>query len=286
MTGVVNQTALGAMYSGTALDSYLDCVEHLPNEIQRFVSQLHELDLRSNEIVNEIWKLKEEYRKEEDSAAKKNILTSLKNSLIKNQELGDVKLKIVSKILEVIESRTRQLDLEFENLETTGGVLSAVKEDDLQMHAKSNSNAETPSAASSSSARIATKSEEKSESTKGKRPRQHRRHHDSFSKEEEKKEEEKPRKKKTRREKGNDKSPNNKVINTTDEPLYCLCHQLSYGEMICCDNSNCSIQWFHFSCVRIDHSPKGKWFCPSCRGDRSNIMKTALSGKPSTKNLD
>lgn len=71
--------------------------------------------------------------------------------------------------------------------ETTGGVLSAIKEDDLQTHAKSNSNAETPSAASISSARIATKSEDKSESTKGKRPRQHRCHQDSFSKEEEKK---------------------------------------------------------------------------------------------------
>lgn len=68
------------------------------------------------EIVNEIWQLKEEYKNEEDSSAKKNILTALKNSLIKNQEIGDVKLKIVAKIFETIESRTRQLDLEFENL--------------------------------------------------------------------------------------------------------------------------------------------------------------------------
>lgn len=68
------------------------------------------------EIVNEIWKLKEEYKNEEDSSMKKNILTALKNSLIKNQEIGDVKLKIVAKIFEIIESRTRQLDLEFENL--------------------------------------------------------------------------------------------------------------------------------------------------------------------------
>lgn len=58
-----------------------------------------------------------------------------------------------------------------------------------------------------------------------------------------------------------------------DEPTYCLCDQISYGEMICCDNDLCPIQWFHFSCVSLSTKPKGKWFCPKCRGDRPNIMK-------------
>lgn len=58
-----------------------------------------------------------------------------------------------------------------------------------------------------------------------------------------------------------------------DEPTYCLCDQISYGEMICCDNDLCPIEWFHFSCVTLSTKPKGKWFCPKCRGDRPNIMK-------------
>jgi inhibitor-of-growth protein 1 len=58
-----------------------------------------------------------------------------------------------------------------------------------------------------------------------------------------------------------------------DEPTYCLCEQVSFGEMICCDNSACSIEWFHFSCVALTTKPKGKWYCPNCRGDRSNIPK-------------
>ncbi|XP_025192588.1 inhibitor of growth protein 2-like isoform X1 [Melanaphis sacchari] len=58
-----------------------------------------------------------------------------------------------------------------------------------------------------------------------------------------------------------------------DEPTYCLCDQISYGEMICCDNDLCPIEWFHFSCVSLSTKPKGKWFCPKCRGDRPNIMK-------------
>ena len=50
-----------------------------------------------------------------------------------------------------------------------------------------------------------------------------------------------------------------------NEPTYCLCHQVSYGEMICCDNSNCPMEWFHFACVNLTEQPKGKWLCPICR---------------------
>ncbi|KXJ73146.1 hypothetical protein RP20_CCG016435 [Aedes albopictus] len=58
-----------------------------------------------------------------------------------------------------------------------------------------------------------------------------------------------------------------------DEPTYCLCDQISFGEMILCDNDLCPIEWFHFSCVALMSKPKGKWFCPNCRGDRPNVMK-------------
>lgn len=58
-----------------------------------------------------------------------------------------------------------------------------------------------------------------------------------------------------------------------DEPTYCICQQVSFGEMIGCDNPRCPIEWFHFSCVQLTNKPKGKWFCPQCRGDRSNIQR-------------
>lgn len=58
-----------------------------------------------------------------------------------------------------------------------------------------------------------------------------------------------------------------------DEPTYCLCDQISFGEMIMCDNDLCPIEWFHFSCVTLTTKPKGKWYCPKCRGDRPNVMK-------------
>ena len=61
-----------------------------------------------------------------------------------------------------------------------------------------------------------------------------------------------------------------------DEPTYCLCEQVSYGEMIGCDNDECPIEWFHFSCVGLHHKPKGKWLCPKCRGENEKTMDKAL----------
>ncbi|CAF4136384.1 unnamed protein product, partial [Rotaria magnacalcarata] len=55
----------------------------------------------------------------------------------------------------------------------------------------------------------------------------------------------------------------------SDEPTYCLCSQLSYGSMILCDSKSCEIKWFHFNCVNLTTKPKGKWFCPNCRDNRS-----------------
>jgi len=65
-----------------------------------------------------------------------------------------------------------------------------------------------------------------------------------------------------------------------DEETYCLCGQvcsktdgektsilkytylflqISYGEMILCENDLCPIEWFHFSCVSLQSKPKGRW---------------------------
>lgn len=54
-----------------------------------------------------------------------------------------------------------------------------------------------------------------------------------------------------------------------DEPVYCFCNQVSFGDMIACDNSNCSREWFHYSCVGLESPPKGKWYCKEC----SPLMK-------------
>ncbi|UJR26402.1 hypothetical protein I4U23_007734 [Adineta vaga] len=57
---------------------------------------------------------------------------------------------------------------------------------------------------------------------------------------------------------------NEKTTGTTDERRYCFCNQISYGDMIACDNSACRREWFHYTCVGIVTPPKGKWFCIEC----------------------
>lgn len=50
-----------------------------------------------------------------------------------------------------------------------------------------------------------------------------------------------------------------------DTTLYCYCTKVSYGDMICCDNDDCGIQWFHWNCVDLKQEPEGEWLCPDCR---------------------
>ncbi|KAF8610350.1 hypothetical protein BDV93DRAFT_517490 [Ceratobasidium sp. AG-I] len=70
-----------------------------------------------------------------------------------------------------------------------------------------------------------------------------------------------------------------------DEQTYCICKQVSFGEMIACDNGECPYEWFHLSCVGITKpSPMEKWYCQSCREgvmQDPNVNLTTNGGKPS-----
>lgn len=76
-------------------------------------------------------------------------------------------------------------------------------------------------------------------------------------------------------------SKNKKVVSESEssdsdnglQPTYCICEKISYGDMVCCDNDLCPIEWFHFGCVSLRKKPKGKWYCPQCRGTNSKTMK-------------
>ncbi|RMD42764.1 hypothetical protein DV735_g2385, partial [Chaetothyriales sp. CBS 134920] len=59
-----------------------------------------------------------------------------------------------------------------------------------------------------------------------------------------------------------------------DEERYCICGDVSYGEMICCEmDEKCEYgQWFHMECVGLVEMPGRtvKWYCP---GDRKKFKK-------------
>lgn len=52
--------------------------------------------------------------------------------------------------------------------------------------------------------------------------------------------------------------------NEEEEVLYCVCQQVSFGNMVACDNPDCQYEWFHYDCVGLKEPPKGTWYCPTC----------------------
>jgi len=72
-----------------------------------------------------------------------------------------------------------------------------------------------------------------------------------------------------------------------NEPTYCYCKQVSYGEMIACDNDFCDIEWFHLQCVGLDAPPKKneKWYCTSCRPSfvKKPVHLSKSSGQSSSR---
>lgn len=71
-----------------------------------------------------------------------------------------------------------------------------------------------------------------------------------------------------------------------DEPTYCSCDQVAFGEMIACDNPSCTTEWYHCLCVGITpaNKPSGQWLCPACTRagsegqDDERGMPTASAG--------
>ncbi|KAI1766857.1 hypothetical protein GGR53DRAFT_181689 [Hypoxylon sp. FL1150] len=59
-----------------------------------------------------------------------------------------------------------------------------------------------------------------------------------------------------------------------DEPLYCYCNGISYGEMVACDDKECKREWFHLDCVGLKEAPPPnvKWYCDHCK-DRMRTAK-------------
>ena len=97
--------------------------------------------------------------------------------------------------------------------------------------------------------------------------------------------------------------PPPELANDPNEPKYCICNQVSYGDMIGCDNEDvraltppprarpppaaldddhcgtaaaqvpnvshmpllqCKVEWFHYPCVNISAPAPDEWQCPDC----------------------
>ncbi|KAI5629820.1 inhibitor of growth protein 1 [Silurus asotus] len=280
---------------------YLEMVEALPLDLQRSVSLMREIDAKYQEILKELNDVYEKHKQEPDPAQRRRLLQHVQRSLIRTQELGDEKLQIAGHMVELVENRTRQFEWQVERFQacqsspestvsvgsTASPVVTAVNVPPLATPLMSLGKAgterkreETPGSCDKVSGKRSRRQKSGSENrdnsnyslehiedtTNVVTPKEKKARLSSTSS---------SKKKKRSKAKEREASPTDLPIDP-NEPTYCLCEQVSYGEMICCDNDKCPIEWFHFSCVDLHHKPKGKWYCPKCRGDNEKTMDKTL----------
>ncbi|KAF3825654.1 hypothetical protein GH733_006481 [Mirounga leonina] len=262
---------LGAIHLVNYVEDYLDSIESLPFDLQRNVSLMREIDAKYQEILKELDEYYEKLKRETDGVQKRRVLHCIQRALIRSQELGDEKIQIVSQMVELVENRTRQVDSHVELFEAHQEVNDTTGHSGKAGQDKSKSETIT-----------------QAEKTNNKRSRRQRNNenrenaannhdHDDITSgtPKEKKAKASKKKKRSKAKAEREASPADLPIDP-NEPTYCLCNQVSYGEMIGCDNDECPIEWFHFSCVGLNHKPKGKWYCPKCRGENEKTMDKAL----------
>ncbi|XP_061102283.1 inhibitor of growth protein 2 [Conger conger] len=247
------------------VEDYLECVESLPLDIQRNVSLLREIDTKYQEVLKEVDDVYEKYKKEADGGQRKRLQNQLQRALIGSQELGDEKIHVVTQMMELVENRSRQMDSH------TLGLQEPVEAERSTVVEKVR---QEPVPAERSSARRPRR-QRNSESRDSCGPANGVEEAVEEPPPREKKSKSAKKKKRSKAKPEREASPAEFTIDP-NEPTYCLCDQVSYGEMIGCDNEQCPIEWFHFSCVGLTYKPKGKWYCPKCRGDSEKTMDKSI----------
>lgn len=304
---MLNQTSNEALLSATYVENYLDCVENLPNDLQRHLSRMRELDVTYRECLREAEKnLTLCIGANTEERRRSKAILRLQTVLVAAQEIGDEKLQVVQILQDLIDNKQRSLDADHKkllsclNVNTNGTTKeepTPVPEVPRAVEKETPPPAVVPQHAPPPPPpeRITEKEKEKVDRDKtggerwSKRARRSRTTvgaatdgADSSERDSErhthntthKKGIGKKKKRKARQAAQRSETPPEETdAIDPDEPRYCLCDQISFGEMILCDNDLCPIEWFHFSCVSLTTKPKGKWFCPKCRGDRPNVMK-------------
>jgi hypothetical protein len=57
-----------------------------------------------------------------------------------------------------------------------------------------------------------------------------------------------------------------------DEPRYCYCNRVSFGEMVACDNEKCVKEWFHLDCAGLKKAPGKNGKCLSVLDGIDSLM--------------
>ncbi|XP_041038376.1 inhibitor of growth protein 4-like [Carcharodon carcharias] len=213
------------MAAGMYLEHYLDSIENLPFELQRNFQLMRDLDQRTEDLKAEIDKLAGEYvtsARTLTSDQKVELVRQIQGAYGKCKEFGDDKVQLAMQTYEMVDKHIRRLDTDLARFEAD------LKEKQIES------------------------SDYDSSSSKGKRKGRGQK-------------EKRATRTRSKVKISDDETPKNgqkklKITHTSEyvapsvtfgnvhpsdvldmpvdpnEPTYCLCHQVSYGEMIGCDN--------------------------------------------------
>ncbi|KAG8197880.1 hypothetical protein JTE90_020260 [Oedothorax gibbosus] len=238
------------------LEHYLDSLETLPTELQRNFTLMRDLDTRAYEELKNVDKTAKELMteienltEEEQTERTNKIRIMFKKAL----DYGDDKVNLAMQTYEMVDKHIRRLDADLARFEA-----------DLKDKALNPQSSE-PDVVQKKKGRKSAEEKKK----KGRR---------AASDDDEPKSVKKKLKQQLIIQPEIASLPSALTIThpsdvldmpvDPNEPTYCFCHQVSYGEMIGCDNPDCPIEWFHFACVGLASKPKGKWYCSNCSSER------------------
>ena len=248
------------MASTIYLESFLETIELLPKDLQRNFSLMKDLDKRTQDTITEVDDWVNEYKRgvttmsQEDRKTKLGKIDELYQ---KAKEYSDDKVQLAMQMYEMVDKHIRRLDNDLSRFEQ-----ELQLSDHAQRRSSVSNGPEGHGPPNSSSSKNRKRLSESGNGTTTRKKRQDSTSEDGVS--------------------GAGTNNLSSPTGTSDvldmpvdpnEPTYCLCHQVSFGEMIGCDNPDCPIEWFHFQCVGLTSKPKGKWYCPRCTQERDRHKK-------------
>ena len=244
------------MASAIYLENFLESIEYLPKELQRSFSLMRDLDQRTHDVMKEVEQNTKEYKRTVATLSRdkrREKMEKIEELHQKAKEYSDDKVQLAMQLYEMVDKHIRRLDADLTRFEQ-----------ELQLKESTQRRASVASVdGSSSSQQPRVRKRSFTDATPGSA---RRKKHYSLTDE-------------SGFQSISSPSGSGMGSNGTDipldmpvdpnEPTYCLCHQVSFGEMIGCDNIDCPIEWFHFQCVGLSSKPKGKWYCPRCSQEKN-----------------
>ncbi|KAK3809783.1 MAG: inhibitor of growth proteins N-terminal histone-binding-domain-containing protein [Linnemannia elongata] len=273
-------TATRTAESLAYLDDYLDTVESLPLELQRQFTLMQDLDAKAQSIMASVGVKAAEFIDNVENCTPQErikLLQSLNEMLVDSLRQGEEKVALATAAYDVVDRHVRRLDDDLQRYEdeqmigpgrlgNTGSAASgttATDRKDESTNAATSTTTASSKKPSSSNADGAPATKRKKQSHSASASNSNATTPATTASD--------------KRKTGNTAATTtgSKVAKKTasftelpidpNEPLYCYCQQVSYGEMVACDNQDCEIEWFHLSCAGLKAPPKGKWYCKDCQ---------------------